>query len=415
MNSRWMMFAMLALAATAVTAAVAESPPKEPPAWATTMPFTAVERFVERIPFEFRHGKIWLEVAIGGKPRRLVFDTGSPTLLDAALAEELGLEIVDRTRSTDAHGTVVENGVAVLDALRLGDLEILDVPVFVHDLSKTSIGGCLMDGVLGSEILPVGHWRIDVAEGVLTVASDLAALGIADGAESADLHVFGYPFTPYFDMQFENGMESKAMFDTGSAELFSLCPPELESLEKFRGFKRQRRIRGYGSIGESLGGAAPAGELTLVRLQELAVGGVPIGEVVATLRPGVPSLLGADLLRHFVVTLAYPDGKAYFERRAERPGPRATFGFGPTFRDGAAYAGFVWEESSAWHAGLRAGDRLVRIDDVDLEAIAADDACPTVRRALQVLDANDVVKLSFEGEDGPRTAGVRKESPDLRP
>ena len=412
MNTRLTLLVMLAFAGSAVPA---ETPPKEPPAWASTVPFTAVERFVERVPFEFRHNKIWLEVVLGGKPRKLVFDTGSPTLLDAALAEELGLEIIDRTVSTDAHGARVENGVALLDTLTLGELAIHDVPVFVHDLSKTSIGGCLIDGVLGSEILPVGNWRIDVEAGILTVASDRAALDIAEGAETAGLHVFGYPYTPYFAMQFENGMESKAMFDTGSAELFALCPPELASLEEHRGFKRQRRIHGYGSIGESLGGLAPAADLTKVRLQELAAGGVQLGEVVATLRPLAPSLLGADVLRHFVVTLAYPEGKAYFERRDGRPRALPTFGFGPAFSADSVTAAFVWEGSSAWHAGLRAGDRVVRIDDVDLESVPPDERCRVVREVMKVLGENDTVKLSFEGEDGPRTAGIRKESPDLRP
>lgn len=76
MNARLMTLATLAFAGTA---ALAQAPAKQPPACASTVPFTAVERFAERIPFEFRHNKIWLEVVIGGKPRRLVFDTGSPT------------------------------------------------------------------------------------------------------------------------------------------------------------------------------------------------------------------------------------------------------------------------------------------------------------------------------------------------
>ena len=407
--------ALVAVLAFAVTTATAGEPPRQPPAWVSTMPFAAVERFVERVPFRFAHNKIWLEVALGGKPRRFVFDTGSPTLLDTALAEELGLEIVDRIVGTDAHGAKVENGIAILDALTLGELTIHDVPVMVHDLSRTSIGGCLVDGVLGSEILPVGNWRIDVAAGIMTIANDRADLPIADGAEIADLHVFGYPYTPYFDMLFENGMESKAMFDTGSAEMFALCPPELESLENNKRFRRQLRIHGYGSIGESLGGAAPDAELTKVRLQQLEVGGVALGEVVATLRPLAPSLLGADVLRHFVVTLAYPERKAYFERRDERPRALPTFGFGPAFSGETVTAAFVWEGSPAWRAGLRAGDRVTRIDDIDLGTVPPEGKCELVRQVLEVLGENDGVTLSFVGEGGAATVRVTKMSPDLTP
>jgi hypothetical protein len=229
------------------------------------------------------------------------------------------------------------------------------------------------------------------------------------------MHLFGYPFTPYFDMRFENGMQSKAMFDTGSAETFAICPPELESLERDSRFRKRPRIRGFGSIGESLGGAAPESELAMVGLRRLDVGEVRLGEVVAVLRPSAPSLLGADVLRQFVVTLAYPERKAYFERRADRVPARATFGFGPAFRGETVSAGFVWERSPAWLAGLRAGDRLTRIDEIDLGTVPADRRCAIVREVAQRLGEQDSVTLSFEGARGAGTARVTKASPDLTP
>lgn len=52
--------------------------------------------------------KLYVEIKLGGKPTRFVFDTGPPSMIDTALVDELGLKTIDTNKGIDAHGTVVE-------------------------------------------------------------------------------------------------------------------------------------------------------------------------------------------------------------------------------------------------------------------------------------------------------------------
>ena len=54
----------------------------------------------------------------------------------------------------------------------------LTAPTFVTDFPKTA--RCLFDGVLGSELLPLCAWQVDLEDGVLRCESDLARLPLAD-------------------------------------------------------------------------------------------------------------------------------------------------------------------------------------------------------------------------------------------
>jgi len=83
--------------------------PNEPPAWSRTKPFVLADRFQTALAIEILQTKMFFEIELGGKARRLVFDTGTPTILDKSLARELGLTILDHVQSVDAHGAAIQN------------------------------------------------------------------------------------------------------------------------------------------------------------------------------------------------------------------------------------------------------------------------------------------------------------------
>ncbi len=368
--------------------------------------------FVERLPIEVLQTKLILELELGGQPRAVVFDTGSPSVLSKSLATELGLEIIDTIQSIDANGTQVDTEVAVLEELRLGELSVRNIPVFVADLSRAPIASCLFDAALGSEILQICNWQIDVAGRTLTCADRLEDLQFIDGSSSAPLRLFDYPHTPHLDTEFVNGMTSTAMFDTGTPEYVVLASPELDDLERTGAVERGAMVRGFGS-GESLGGMGQDQEAFLLRLSRLWIGELELIDVVARTRPEVPTLLGAGLLEHYVVTLAYPRKRAYFYKRSEAPLRRTSFGFGPDFESTPVTTSFVWDGSPAHRAGIRPGDRLTQIGNSDLTAITEQNRCPVVRDVLESLDGDGALRVGFEHEGAVRTVELTRE-PALR-
>jgi predicted aspartyl protease len=357
-----------------------------PPAWLKEGPRVDNEEFAFELPLQVVAGKLLVEIELGGKPRRFVFDTGSPSMLGKQLADELGLETIDRRQGRDAHGTVVETEIVQGD-LRLGGVEIHKVPIYVTEFPQAA--RCLFDGVLGSELLPLCAWQIDLPNAALRCDTDLQRLSHVQSAHRLQLHDFGYPHAPIFDIQLARKASSKAMFDTGASDYFVISPPDLEGAQRNKGVSNV--VHGSGSLGTSAGGAAPDRPQQRVQLKTFGLDGLDLGRIEAPLREAAPSLLGAALLRHFVITLDARSKTAYFDRYRGGPFRRADYGFGLAFNP-TPQVSLIWEDSPAARAGLKLGQQVGAINGQVL-----DGSCSSMLGAFRALSEGAPIAIESEG------------------
>ncbi len=358
------------------------------PQWVTQGPKVQADQFTFELPLEVVATKLFVSVELGGQARRFVFDTGSPSMIDARLADELGLVEVGNNVGRDAHGALVESRIMQAD-LTLGGVLVEKVPIYAADFSQSEAAACLVgDGVLGSELLPLCAWQIDLPNRRLRCATDLRELDHVAGAERLNLHDFGYPHAPIFDIQLAKKANSKAMFDTGAPDYLVLAQPDFEGAKRNRGIGETRS--GFGSAGGSLGGQAPDAKLTRVELKTLAIDQLKLGRIWTTLRPQPPTLIGAAFLEHFVVTLDQRSGSAYFDAYQSGPYEKPGFGFTLAFQSPLSVAA-VWDDSAAAEAGLRAGTPLQSINGKELTA-----GCDSMRYALEAMGGAEV-SLVWDG------------------
>jgi hypothetical protein len=245
------------------------------------------------------------------------------------------------------------------------------------------------DGVLGSEILPLCAWQIDLPNSVLRCNTELEELSYVEKSARQRLYDFGYPHAPFLDVRFAREARSKAMLDTGSPAYLAISPPDLEGAGKAGGIGRT--ISGSGSLGGSLGGQAPSGDQVQAELKTFSIGSLDLGRVNATRREFPPSLIGASILEHFVVTLDFRSGYAWFSGYRDGPLARPSFGFSLAFEPRIS-VGLVWEDSPAARAGLRPGLPLTAING---EATSL--SCDGIRGALQAMSGESI---ELEWEDG---------------
>ncbi len=362
------------------------------PKWIDEGPYVEEDSFSFELPLEVFANKLFVEVEVGGVPRRFVFDTGSPSMMSADLAAELELEVIDSRQGRDAHGATVETDI-VQSNLTLGGTTFHKVPIFVAEFPKTA--QCLFDGVLGSELLPLCAWQIDLPDSKLRCNSKLADLDHVQDAKRQPLYTFGYPHAPILDVRFAEKARSKALFDTGSPEYFTISPADFDGVKRNGGVGRT--VAGTGSIGGSLGGLAPEKDQLLVELEALAIGNVQLGRVAAPLRETSPSLVGASILDHFVATLDAKDSAAYFDRYRDGPFVRSSYGFGLSFEEAVRVA-LVWDDSPADAAGLVVGQRVTA-----LNGQLTSTTCDGIRNAMHAMSDGDAMEVEWQGGDATLT------------
>lgn len=358
------------------------------PSWQTDGPQIEEDEFLIELPIELLAGKIYLNIEMGGQPRQFVLDTGSPSMISASLAAELGLQTVGKSQGVDAHGVTIESNIVQAE-LGLGGIRLRNVPMFVADFSSSAAAQCLLgDGILGSEVLPLCVWQIDLPDSTLRCASRKSQLDHLRGSSQQKLHSYGYPHTPYLDTQLAKQAKSKAMFDTGSAPLFVISPPDLAGTQRVGGIAGY--VYGEGSSGTSLGGKSPNRRQQKAAIKRLAIGNLKLGKVEAVQRDLAPSLVGSSILEEHVVTLDSAAGKIYFDRYRKRSPQRSSFGFALSF-DGGTHVSLVWDNSPAAQAGLEVGQKVLALND-----IPADSSCPSIRDALTSLQG-DSLKIEWAG------------------
>lgn len=329
------------------------------PKWVSEGPSIERRPASFEVPLNIFGTKLYVDVEIAGKLRRFVVDTGSPSMIDKTLVKELGLDIVGTNHGRDAHGVIVESQV-VQASIKIGGVSFHKVPMFSAPFSdsvatKQFIG----DGVLGSELLPLGVWQVDLKNSVLRFNTEASNLPYIKESQQVKLYSFGYPHAPILDVQFAAKARSKAMLDTGSPTYFAISPDDYAGTAKAGGIGKE--VSGYGSRGESLGGQAPNGDQLQVELKSLSLEKISLGRVEAIKRDLSPSLIGAKILEHFIVTLDSKSRTAYFLKYNDSKLAQTSFGFTLAFVGGISVA-LVWGGSEAEAAGLRPGIVLTSIN-----------------------------------------------------
>ncbi len=360
-----------------------------PPSWVTEGPSIREDPAAFSIPYSELGTKIYVVVEIGGQPRKLVFDTGSPSMIDSTIVDETGMSLVGKSSGIDAHGAVIESKISQGN-LKIGDMEINKLPMFVADFSASHATQSLIgDGVLGSDILPLGAWQIDPTSRTIRFAAKASDLPHVSKSHRVQLHHFGYPYTPILDVHFSENARSKAMLDTGSPTYFSISPADFQGAKASKAIGRT--ISGFGSPGASLGGQATAQNLLMLELSSFSIADLDLGRVEAIRREISPSLIGARILDNYVITLDINNGDAFFYKFSNAPFSHSTFGFTLSFDESVNVAA-VWDDSPAQQAGLRAGDKLTSLNG---------EACITtsdsIKRFIKMM-GEDKIRVSWQGQ-----------------
>ena len=115
---------------------------------------------IHTVPSSFSKSLITIKGRVGRRSYQFILDTGaSGTVVSRQLAQREGLAMAGkRTRAVGAGGRLAAH-MAPLKVLRLGTVEVRDLPVAVVDLARLGGDtGLRIDGVIGNDVL--SHYRV---------------------------------------------------------------------------------------------------------------------------------------------------------------------------------------------------------------------------------------------------------------
>jgi len=345
---------------TPVPAGTFAIPPPPPPDFTL-----AGDAALVTVPFRYEGDHILVDVRINGQgPFAAILDTGGLYVATPALARRVGLKVQGAVAGTGNGPATVDTGLARAQTVSLGGLTLRRPLFYVIDLPA------LRDRpIIGYELFKRLTVRIDYDKHLLTLTLPSRFAYAGSGVS--------VPFRfndriPEVDGNVD-GVTGAFTIDTGAGDSVRLNRPFVEAHHLLSRYKpRSNTIIGYGVGGAQRG--------SIVRLGRLALGGVGVNRVQATLTTdqagggadkAVAGNVGEGFLHRFNLTFDYARMRIIFEPNSHYAEPEREDRSGLTFDPNAStlLVADVIPGSPAAQAGIEVGDV---VETVNGEVLASD-------------------------------------------
>ncbi len=294
-------------------------------------------------------------------PMSFLVDTGSSlTVIDSSRKEMLGLPV--RRMSALTAGSEVETDVFKGVPLIIGQTLYLEPEeVVCFDLSKHRLlTGCPVYGLLGMK---------ELQKFVLDLNPSEASIALRARLEVAPKEFHAVPFSlgkrgqPQLRVQVQ-GQEMDFVIDTGANNtVLGIQEASFTTIAQQGALKDIVKSRS-----QTLGGDAE-------RRKGVLLGSVSMGcysFVNSPLSENTTNVIGIPLLSGFDMVLDFRLHQGFFKLRSNwkgRPKAFGLWGLSPLFKDGRALAYDVKPGGPAARSGIRKGDSIVKVGEIDSRAL----------------------------------------------
>lgn len=301
---------------------------------------TRSDRQFEALPLSRSHqNHLLVRAFINNKPALLIVDTGSPgTVINARRRQYFGLSNAPASmqwpRQVQVNGAF--NSLVIAKTLRLGELNITDVPVVLADMSGARQASRMQreqqaDGILGADALYNTKSILDCQEQLLIINMSPEKPGRAPGVDTRGFQAMPMIMSEGLNFYVDgsvNGTAARLMVDTGAFATLLHRP-----------FVRELRIPLRETSFQSARINLADDNVEVARIKKLSLGVVDIvGKQVGVTdlagvlhnglrsNPPVVGLLGGEILHRNHAIIDFGTRTLYLKRESDRSAPKARRG-----------------------------------------------------------------------------------------
>jgi predicted aspartyl protease len=315
----------------------------------------------------------FIKVKIDNIEYNFIFDTGAELCI---LSKGIHKSLISTgdIRVTDFDGNVQQTQFYQTD-LQIGNTSIENVRCVELDLESIFGNSCLkIDGVLGQNIIRKMNWHVDSERKMVfwsksPFATDSAAI---------QLDVEYYGDLPLTKVSYDN-LSFYVLMDTGFDGFLEL---NAKALKKSKKYKKSEKQYGEGMHQVTIGGVNTH-KITLTTLDSVEIGSGYLTNVPTYISKGKP-LLGSLVFKNHSITFNFSEDKILLKKYRDSAISIQNYGVSLTLNaNKEVEIAFIWKESEAYEQGLRVGQIISKINNLDISQISKEDLCAIKAEVLQ--------------------------------
>ncbi len=333
--------------------------------------------FYTEIPFVYEYNKIVIEASFNGIKGRYLLDTGAMCILFKDSMHTQTFPLIKQMDVRDVSGKKRKANMVNMSCIQVGELIYKDIPTLYVDMFPGPFKCLNYDGIIGSNLLRFGAFKIDWKAQKMFIASSYQALG-EEKKNGSKMWVNKTQSSPFVKVKVNGKGLKPVLLDTGSGDSFLL---ETASANRLKN-KAVINEPLYISSGTNSHGAWGASNyLTSVygNLQ-IEIENVVFNNAIIESSKG-KSMIGMEVLELGDFILDYPQKRFFFNM--EKEDVKLTiksFGIDLIMENDTFFVNGVWENTLAAQSGIDKGDIIVDVDGLNFTALAVCDIFTSIKK-----------------------------------
>ncbi len=351
--------------------------------------------FVQEIPFLYYKNLILVDVTIGDKTYKFLYDTGAfMSVVNASIVNDFEHTEISKHQVRSSSGEKRKKQYIEIPSIKIDDLEFTETGAIVQDLSGiNSMLGChKIDGIIGNSVLKFAAWQIDYDEHSLTVANDIKKLQTSSEPISVGDKGWGVKRIKLTI----DGDERSYIFDTGFNNFIQSNNYLKENLEKKNGEVKAVSISG--ELSADLFGKNKS-ETFYIKVDSIQFAENTITEQIVYTKTNGSSLIGNRFSEHFLITYDWKNGHIYFDPK-EAFEKDSLFVFNelviPDYEALKLKIVARWEKDSS---ALTIGDYIESINQLDVSHFTLDEFCDFLEEEWKEIKKEREITILVKGKE----------------
>jgi hypothetical protein len=321
-------------------------------------------------------------VKIKDKTYTFIFDTGAGvSVISETLAKELGLKPRSTSKTVDGQKNETVLNFYLLDAMSIGDVQFLNQPFAGADLTKMDCFGQEFDGIIGSNLMSKAVWFIDNENKKITITDDVNKLPEMPNVQIVSFKTINsgplLNLNPFFNLTIPGFVENKPIeFDMGSSGGFIL---NKKIVVKSTATTSQFSV---GNSAQGLLGRNITDTTYYFVADNFTIDKTKVTDEV-TVRykgKGTPTV-GMDFLKNYNIILDWTKNQISLAKiRPHTKEKSMPYGFKIGRDKSVVVINEILNNSDAQKKGLKLGDKIKTINQIDFQSKDAESDCVKLKR-----------------------------------
>lgn len=325
--------------------------------------------FLAEISFTVIRDKILIPVQIEGETFQFILDTGGSLSISKAIQDKFQFKQTGSAKVIGINKLSKNVPYVKVPLVKIGDLRFINYSGTISDYSAFPYPCLNFDGIIGRDFLKGLIMQLDLDQQKMILTDHPNRLRL-DPADAIPLKLDRRTGLPYITVTLSPFGKESLVFDSGSDDLFSFKTSKVENYSKQKKFKKHSFEVLYGVTSMGASGVVPAPSKSYrTPISKMQIGNHIITDFYSDISKKSRSRIGVGLLKYGLVTLDYGRRQFYFEAyqaRQEVAEKVSSIGFIPRYLSGAYRVTAISSSSEAAQMGLKIGDEILQINELDL-------------------------------------------------